>query len=138
MESLSLPFVQIVIQLLGLPGLIFIIWHFDNKRLDKQQSIYKEEQQLLRESYEREHKQDREQTNLTMSRYREDIAAIKTLYQNNVHLIGDYDKAVDRLEKLTSEVMSVIALNAQTNSHLADAIKNNTFCPQVRAAGGRP
>ena len=137
MESLSLPFVQIVIQLLGLPGLIFIIWHFDNKRLDKQQAIYKEEQQLLRESYEREHKQDREQTNLMMSRYREDIAAIKSLYQNNVHLIGDYDKAVDRLEKLTSEVMSVVALNAQTNSHLADAIKNNTFCPQVRAAGGR-
>lgn len=138
MESLSLPFVQIVIQLLGLPGLIFIIWHFDNKRLDKQQAIYKEEQQLLREAYALEHKQDRDQTNLTMARYREDIAAIKTLYQNNVHLIGDYDKAVDRLEKLTSEVMSVVALNAQTNSHLADAIKNNTFCPTVRAAGGKP
>ncbi len=136
MESLSLPFVQIVIQLLGLPGLIFIIWHFDNKRLDKQREQYADEQRLLRESYEKEHRQDRDQTNLMMSRYREDIASIKSLYNNNVHLIGDYDKAVDRLEKLTSEVMSVVALNAQTNSHLADAIKNNTFCPQVRTLMG--
>lgn len=137
MESLSLPFVQIVIQLLGLPGLIFIIWHFDNKRLDKQREQYAEEQRLLRESYIAEHKHDREQTNLIMARYREDIGAIKSLYQNNAHLVDDYSKVYVRLEKLSSEVLSVVSLNAQAYTQLTDAIKNNTFCPQVRSQQGK-
>ncbi|MDD5106057.1 MAG: hypothetical protein PHC49_10620 [Desulfuromonadaceae bacterium] len=159
MDSLTLPMMQLFIQMLGLPGLIFIVWHFDNKRLDKQwqifqdqmsaarmeyekeqrlqREVYEKEQRQLRESFEKEHKEDREQVNLVMGRYREDIAAIKQLYENNVHLITDYNKTVDRLERLNSEVMGVIALNAQSTSHLADAIKNNTFCPQVRDLMGK-
>lgn len=137
MESLTLPFVQIIIQLLGLPGLIFIIWHFDNKRLDKQREQYAAEQQLLRDAYVLEHKQDREQTNLVMSRYREDISAIKSLYQNNAHLVGDYDKAYLRMEKIAGDMMSVVSLNAQAYTQLTDAIKNNLFCPQTRDLMGK-
>lgn len=148
METLSPVFVQTVIQLLGLPGLIFIIWHFDNKRLDKQREADKEQQQLMRDSYEDqqrklrsayecEHKADREQNSKLLGLYREDIGAIKSLYANNAHLVGDYDKAMTRLEKLAGEMLSVVSLNAQTNTHLADAIKNNTFCPNVRELMGK-
>lgn len=136
MESLSLPFAQIIIQLLGLPGLIFIIWHFDNKRLDKQRDQYVTEQLLLREAYEREHKLDRGQVSILLTQYRDDVGTIKGLYQNNAHLVGDYDKALARLEKITGDMMSVVSLNSQSYMHLADAIKNNTFCPNVRAAVG--
>lgn len=148
MESLPLPFVQLIIQLLGLPGLIFIIWHFDNKRLDKQQAIYKDqqqqfrdlyekEQQKLRESYDREHRADRDMVLKILGQYKEDINNIAGLYKNNVHLVGDYEKAMTRLEKLAGEMMSVVSLNAQSNTHLADAIKNNTFCPHVRELSGK-
>lgn len=149
MESLPLPFVQLIIQLLGLPGLIFIIWHFDNKRLEKQQAIYKDEQHLyrdlyekeqqkLRESYDREHKADRDMTLKILSQYKDDVNSIAGLYKNNVHLVGDYDRAMLRMEKLSEEMMSVVSLNAQASSHLAEAIRNNTFCPQVRTAQGKP
>lgn len=159
MESLPLPFVQLIIQLLGLPGLIFIIWHFDNKRLEKQQATYKEEQSLdrqqadkeqrlyrdlyekeqqkLRESYDREHKADRDMTLKILSQYKDDVNNITGLYKNNVHLVGDYDRAMLRLEKISEEMMSVVSLNAQASSHLAEAIKNNTFCPQVRKEQGK-
>lgn len=137
MESISLPFAQLIIQLLGLPGLIFIIWHFDNKRLDKQREQYKNEQLLLRSAYEQEHKRDRDQVTLLLNQYRDDVGTIKSLYQNNAHLVGDYDKAMIRLEKLAEEMMSVVAMNAQSNTHLADAIKNNSFCPQVRELVGK-
>lgn len=136
MESISLPFAQLILQLLGLPGLIFIIWHFDNKRLDKQRGQYEEQQRLLRDAYEHEHKRDREQVATLLAQYRDDVGTIKSLYQNNAHLVGDYDKAMNRLEKLAGEMLSVVSLNAQTNSHLADAIKNNSFCPNVRAMVG--
>ncbi|MBC7964242.1 MAG: hypothetical protein H7Y05_15020 [Steroidobacteraceae bacterium] len=149
MEAISLPFVQLIIQLLGLPGLIFIIWHFDNKRLDKQRGLYEEQQHLLRVSYEKEHKADRDsyekgykydrdQVNTLMGCYRDDVASIKQLYANNAHLVGDYDKAMNRLEKIAADMMSVVSLNAHTNTQLADAIKHNTFCPQVRILQGTP
>lgn len=159
MESLSLPFAQLIIQILGLPGLIFIIWHFDNKRLDKQREQYEEEQRLHRESYEKErkldreaferehkadreqaecaHKQDRDQALQILSQYRDDIASIKGLYQNNAHLVKDYDLAMTRLERMAGDMMSVVSLNAQTNTQLADAIKNNTFCPTMRELRGQ-
>lgn len=136
MESISLPFAQLIIQLLGLPGLIFIIWHFDNKRLDKQREQYKEEQLLLRAAYEQEHKRDRDQVTLLLNQYRDDVGTIKNLYQNNAHLVGDYDKAMVRLEKVAGEMMSVVSLNSQSYMHLADAIKNNTFCPRTRELVG--
>lgn len=137
MESLSLPFAQLIIQLLGLPGLIFIIWHFDNKRLATQREQYEKEQQALRDSYEKEHKKDRDMVMSILSQYKDDVGKVTSLYQNNVHLVGDYDKAMTRLEKLAEEMMSVVSLNAQTNTHLADAIKNNTFCPQMRDLMGK-
>jgi len=148
MESLPLPFVQLIIQLLGLPGLIFIIWHFDNKRLEKQQAIYKDEQQLyrdlyekeqqkLRDSYDREHRADRDMTLKILGQYKDDVNNITGLYKNNVHLVGDYDRAMVRLEKISEEMMSVVSLNAQASSHLAEAIRNNTFCPQVRKEQGK-
>lgn len=138
MESISLPFAQLILQLLGLPGLIFIIWHFDNKRLDKQRYQYEEEQRLLREAYEREHKRDREQVATLLAQYRDDVGTIKSLYQNNAHLVGDYGTAMTRLEKMSADMMSVVSLNSQASTQLADAIKNNTFCPQVRALTGKP
>lgn len=148
MESLSPVFVQTIIQLLGLPGLIFIIWHFDNKRLDKQREVYEEQQRLLREKYEEqqrqlrstyeiEHKADREQINKLLALYRDDIGAIKSLYSNNVHLVGDYDRAMIRMEKIAADMMSVVSLNAQAYTQLTDAIKNNTFCPHVRELTGK-
>lgn len=148
MESLPLPFVQLIIQLLGLPGLIFVIWHFDNKRLDKQQAtyqaqqqlfrdLYEKEQQKLRESYDREHRADRDMVTRVLCQYKEDINNISILYKNNVHLVGDYEKAVCRLEKLAEEMMSVVSLNAQASTQLTDAIKHNTFCPQVRKDLGK-
>jgi hypothetical protein len=159
MEALSPAVIQIVIQTLGLPGLVFVIWHFDNKRLDKQQAYdrerhqqyremyekeqsknretYEREQQKLRESYDREHRADRDMVTRVLCQYKEDINAIASLYKNNVHLVGDYEKGMCRLEKLAEEMMSVVALNAQASSHLTDAIRNNTFCPQVRKELGK-
>jgi hypothetical protein len=148
METLSPTIIQIIIQTLGLPGLVFVIWHFDNKRLDKQQALYRDEQQLyremyikeqqkLREAYNSEHRSDRDVTLQILNRYKEDINNIATLYKNNVHLVGDYEKSMSRLEKMAEEMLGVVSLNAQASTHLADAIKNNTFCPQVRKELGK-
>jgi hypothetical protein len=148
MEALTPAVIQIIINTLGLPGLVFVIWHFDNKRLDKQQQLYKDqqhqyrelyekEQQKLRDSYDREHKADRDMTLKILGQYKDDVNNITGLYKSNVHLVSDYDKSVVRLEKMAAEMMSVVSLNAQAYTQLTDAIKNNTFCPQVRKEQGK-
>jgi hypothetical protein len=148
MEALSPAMIQTIIYNLGLPGVIFIIWHFDNKRLDKQLAIYREQQQLLRdlyekeqqklrESYDREHRSDRDMITGILGQYKDDVNNIAGLYKNNVHLVSDYERAMLRLEKFSEEMMSVVSLNAQASSHLAEAIRNNTFCPQVRKDQGK-
>lgn len=158
MESISIPFATLVMQVLGLPGLMFIMWYIDQKRLEKQwtlfvaqqqlyrdlyekeqrqhRQMYEKEQQSLRESYDREHRADRDMTLKILGQYKEDVNNIAGLYKNNVHLVTDYERAMLRLEKFSEEMMSVVTLNAQASSNLAAAIKNNTFCPQVRNAQG--
>jgi hypothetical protein len=130
MESLSLPFAQLIIQLLGLPGLIFIIWHFDNKRLDKQREQYELQQQLNRDAFEKEHKGDRDQVTMLLNQYREDISGLTAMYKNNVHLVEDY-------EKMASALMDTVRLNTQATTMLTDYLKNRERCTHLlRNAGG--
>ena len=69
MESISLPLASAIIQVLGLPGLIFIIWHFDNKKLEKQREMYVEEHEKQREMYEK-------QAHLQREDFSKDIRAV--------------------------------------------------------------
>jgi len=125
METISLPLATIIIQILGLPGLVFIIWHFDNKRDQRKEEIRKTE------IGEREKAVAR-----VLSQYREDVAEIKKLYEDNVRLVEDYSLTCKRLEGLYGETLSVISLNTQTQTHLVESIKNNQFCPLVREKAG--
>ena len=75
-----------------------------------------------------------EQMNVVLEQYRKDISEIKRLYESNVRLVDDSNQAFQRLEKVYGEAISVISLNTQTQTHLADTIKSNQFCPAVRKA----
>lgn len=116
METVPLTLAIVVMQILGLPGLIFIIWHFDNKRSQRQ-----------------EKKRDKE-LDVILTQYRDDVSEIKRLYESNVRLVKDFSGAYKQLLQVYGETMSVISLNSQNMTHLADAIKNNQFCPEARKA----
>ena len=121
MEAISLSLATLVIQILGLPGLVFIIWHFDNKRDQRKEELRQKEME------------ERERAlRATLDQYRDNVASIKRLYENNARLVEDYNKTCNRLESLYMETMSVVSLNTQTQSNLANAIKHNEFCPVVR------
>ena len=118
MEALPLTWVIVVMQILGLPGLIFVVWHFDNKKFAKQESARKQEMQTI------------------LDQYRKDVTDIRRLYENNAGLASRAMENYERLERLHNEVVSVISLNTQTYTRLTDAIANNQFCPVYRARGG--
>ena len=116
MEAITLTWGVVIMQVLGLPGLIFIIWHIDNKRFQRQEEMRKEEMHAI------------------LDQYRQDVSEIKRLYESNSRLVRRSCEAFDRLEIIYSETISVVSLNTQTQTHLADQIKNNQFCPMARKA----
>ena len=135
MESIPLTLAALVIQILGLPGLVFIIWHFDNKRDQRKEELRRKEtaekDELLREEIAEREKA----VNLILGQYKDDVGEIKRLYENNADLVRDYNATCERLEKIYSETISVISLNTQTQTQLVEAIKHNRFCPAAREKG---
>ena len=139
METISLGWAGVIIQILGLPGLIFIIWHFDNKRFARMEEDRQKEQAAILTQYRRDirEKEEARQKDLAkiLNHYREDVSQVRLLYESNARLVTSTHHAYDRLEKLYGEAIGVISLNTQTQANLVNAIKNNKFCPIIRGKG---
>lgn len=135
MESITLPFASFVFQTLGLPGLIFIIWWWDHKAQITQRAMDQTQHETERVDHAKEREAHSKEIAAILAQYREDVSSIRTLYQNNVELVHNYDRSLERIEKLYQETLNVIALNTQTATKLVVAINNNDYCPTVRAAG---
>lgn len=128
MDAISLPLATVILQILGLPGLIFIIWHFDNKRFDAQRATNEALQIQQRNDY-------REHISKILGQYKEDVSEIKQMYEANVALVRNYEYGVKQWEKLDGELAGIITLNTQILTRLVEKVDNNRFCPQVRAGG---
>ena len=112
MEAIPFGAALVVMNALGLPGLMFIIWHFDNKRFQRDKEVRE------REIQERERA-----IQMVLMQYREDVSQVRSLYENNVLLCKNYDQAFSRLEKITGEMMGIVSLNSQSFTQLSDAIR---------------
>jgi hypothetical protein len=121
METISLSWTAWIVQALGLSGVVFIIWWFDHKRFIR-----------LDELREKEIAERQAAIALVLAQYKDDVLAIKRMYENNVSLVKDYQTTSGRLEGLFSEVLGVVSLNTQVQQQLTDSIRNNLFCPMVR------
>lgn len=128
LDALPPAWAVLIMQVLGLPGLVFIIWHFDNKRFQRQEDERRAEAH-------RQEEERRASLAQVLERYRNDVTEIRRLYESNARLVDDTNQAFKRLETIYGEAIGVISLNTQAATHLADAIKNNTFCPVVRGKG---
>ncbi len=93
---------------------MFMFWRIESKRIIKQDKANQAGIQIV------------------LEQYRNNVSEIKRLYESNVRLVEDSNKAFNRLEKIYDETISVISLNTQTQTHLADQIKNNQYCPAIR------
>jgi len=135
LETISLPFASFVFQTLGLPGLIFIIWWWDHKVQITQREQAELQHQKDRDANTNQRESHEKEITAILAQYREDVSSIKQLYQNNAELVRNYDRSLERIEKLYQETLNVIGLNTQTATKLVVAINNNDYCPAVRAAG---
>lgn len=122
-QLLSLPVAVTLINVLGLPGVIFVIWFFDYNNQQKERHLRSAELAERNEAIAK-----------ILAQYREDVSEIRRLYENNVELVRNYDRSFERLERIYAEVTSLVALNARSMSEMTEAMKSNQFCPVMRRA----
>lgn len=99
LETVPVSFVVLVMNVLGLPGLIVVLWYFDMKRID---SLVIKHQDDLKE---------------VLNSYKKDVDAIAQMYRDNVSLVKGY-------EKLADDLTSIITLNTQTLTSLVEHIRH--------------
>lgn len=107
MESFGIKVMVDLMQAFGLPGLLFIVWHFDRQRYDE----------LLR-------KHDKEmagQNERTLSF----LVEMRGMYDSNVEL-------VKTCQKQQAEGHDLLVLVAQSLQRMQDDIRGNQYCPNVR------
>lgn len=115
METMiTLPMAAVVMNVLGIPGLVFIIWWYDHKAMLRQNETAQASISKI------------------LAQYKEDVTEMKRLYENNVTLCKNYEETLRRQEKMLSELFSVISYNTQVMTQLKDVITNNQFCPNNR------
>mgnify|MGYP001562234834 CR=1 FL=1 len=98
-ETAPVSFVTTVIDVLGIPGLIVILWYFDMRRIDK---LVLKHQDDLKD---------------VLKEYKKDVDAIAQMYRDNVSLVKGY-------EGLAGDLTSIITLNTQTLTSLVEYIRN--------------
>jgi len=104
LEGFAVDEIISLITALGIPGLVVMLWYDYTRRTDKANA---EHCAMI----------DR-----VLTQYRDDVSQIRKMYENNAHLVEDYNKAMTRFERLFSEVINIVSLNTQTQTSLVDAI----------------
>lgn len=120
-EGLPVSMLIGVVYVLGLPGVIFVIWLVTlmrDTRLEKKRD--KEQSDLLTAL--------KDETRKILAAYREDVRAVTRFYEDNVLLVKNY-------QRLADDLSGIIHLNTQAQTQLVEQIKNNMFCPVVREKG---
>lgn len=98
-EMVPVSFVVLVLNVLGLPGLIVVLWYFDMKRID---SLILKHQGDLKD---------------VLAVYKRDVDTIGQMYRDNVSLVKGY-------EKLADDLTSIITLNTQTLTSLVEHVRH--------------
>ena len=88
-------------------GLIAMIWYLDMRAMRKQHDSHK-----------------KEVTNILAS-YKEDMAEVRRMYENNAKLVQGY-------EGLAKDLKDIVILNTQQMTHVSDQIQQNQYCPMQR------
>ena len=68
LETIPASTIGVIVSVLGLPGLIFIIWYVDQRRTDR-----------------------------ILAEYKEDMVRLARFYENNVELVNNYQKLANDL-----------------------------------------
>ena len=118
MEPLTLPVIFEIVKILGVIGLVILLWWFDQRSTAKIIEDHRVEQGKLLETYRADMK-------ATLDSYREDMQEAREMYKNNVKLVEGY-------ASIAQDLHDIVVLNIQEISGMRKSIESNQYCPMAR------
>lgn len=73
----------------------------------------------------------------TSARQERRFESVVKMYENNVGLVNDYQELVDGYKKIVDGQQDLIIHVTQVMTAVHDAVRTNSFCPQVRKESQR-
>lgn len=107
MDSINLAGIMAFFQAFGPIGLVAVIWYIDMRALRKQHGDHKDEVAKI------------------LAGYKDDMAEVRRMYENNVKLVDGY-------QGLAEDLKDIVIMNTQQMTHLSDQIGQNEYCPMRR------
>ena len=97
MDTVNLAGIVAFFQAFGPIGLVAMIWYVDMRRIQSQHETHKDDVSKI------------------LAQYKDDMAEVRRMYENNVKLVDGY-------EDLTKDLKDIVILNTQQMTHLSDQI----------------
>lgn len=113
LSAVPLPTLLVVIQTLGLPGLVVILWTHDQRQMNRIVSRWQE------------------QVHAILDQYKRDMETQKEMYVTNVALVKKFDN-------LANSQADTMTLLLQVMTRISERIEHNMFCPVVRGDQHHP
>ena len=107
MDAINFSGVVTLFSAFGPIGLVVLVWYCDMKVIRKQHQSHKDDITKI------------------LNHYKDDMAEIRRMYENNVKLVEGY-------ESLAKDLKDLVVLNTQQMTHVSDQIDQNEFCPMQR------
>lgn len=107
MDTLNIASLIQVLASFGPYGLVLLLWYFSTRDARRSRDEYKKDMTLV------------------LNRYKDDMAEIRRMYENNVRLVDGY-------EGVAKDLKDLIVLNTQCLTRLSDEIRQNQYCPALR------
>lgn len=121
--EIPMGLVLTIVSTLGAPGVVLIMFFIHVQATNRLLSEYQT-------SMSRSFSEYKDSMNKVLGEHRQHIDTLGRFYESNVDLVKRYDRLAD-------DLANVIHLNTQTQTHLAEQIRNNMFCPMVRKESGK-
>ncbi|HHO49277.1 MAG TPA: hypothetical protein ENN06_12650 [Desulfobacteraceae bacterium] len=126
----TLTTIVAVVNLLGLPGLVLIIWSADQRRFNSWQMRAQEERANEAKLRQEELAALKDQFVVAMDAAARQHSEVIRMYENNVILVKNY-------EKISNELVGLVHISTQTITKMTEHIENNMYCPIIRDGGAR-
>ena len=145
MEQFGLQPILLIVKEFGIPGLVLLLWYLSMKSQTRMLDAYRSDTQeilnntsaevfKLQESHRAEvlklQMNNQEQVRGILLEYQAHMVEQRRMYDNNIILVKDFNK-------LSADQQQVIILNTQAIQRLADTLKYNQLCPNVKVESPR-
>lgn len=116
-DNMSMQSLIELARVLGLPGVMLVLWYWDSRRQDARAAKAEENMRTQ------------------VAKADENMREMRHMYENNVRLVETTQEIARTTQDMATAQQSLIAMVTQQVTRLCERIDNNRYCPLAQRPG---